>query len=235
MSAARSFVRKADPYRDLAVIDARAPRFNQTAVALVSLTALLTGWWPLLGLMGAQLLIGLTFGRQYCLPCLFYFELVQPRFGEGPLEDARAPRFANVLGAIFLGSAATAYALGFEAIGFGLGAIVAALASLAVVSGICVGCEVYRLVARLRGVRGGAIDRIDLEQLGGIGGDRLVVLFTHPLCTDCQRVEPELAARGTLLKVDVSKKRELAQKYGVTFVPLAFEVSADGTVVSRLH
>ena len=36
-------LRRADPYRDLAVIDARAPRFNQAVVGLLSLAAVLTG------------------------------------------------------------------------------------------------------------------------------------------------------------------------------------------------
>ena len=75
--------RTADPYRDLDVIDSRAPRFNQATVGLLALVAVLTGWWPILGLLAAQLAVGLTFGRRYCLPCLAYFELVQPRFGEG--------------------------------------------------------------------------------------------------------------------------------------------------------
>lgn len=39
--------RTADPYRDLAVIDARAPRLNQFLTGLLALSALLTGAWPL--------------------------------------------------------------------------------------------------------------------------------------------------------------------------------------------
>ena len=97
--------RRADPYRDTDVIDARAPRFNQATVGILSLAAVVTGWWPLLALLGAQLIVGLVFGRRYCLPCLAYFELVQPRFGEGPLEDSRPPRFANIVGAAFLTAA----------------------------------------------------------------------------------------------------------------------------------
>src|SRR5919197_774460 len=97
--------RIADPYRDLDVIDARAPRFNQAVIGSLSLVAVLTGWWPILALLALQLAVGLRFGRRYCLPCLAYFELVQPRFGEGPLEDARAPRFANMVGVAVLGSA----------------------------------------------------------------------------------------------------------------------------------
>ena len=92
--------RLADPYRDLDVIDSRAPRFNQAVVGILSAVAVVTGWWWLLALLAAQLVVGLTFGRRYCLPCLAYFELVQPRFGEGQLEDARPPRFANMVGAI---------------------------------------------------------------------------------------------------------------------------------------
>ena len=79
--------RRADPYRDLDVIDSRAPRTNQAVVGAVSVLAVATGWWWLLALLALQLAVGLTFGRRYCLPCLAYFELIQPRFGEGPLED----------------------------------------------------------------------------------------------------------------------------------------------------
>ena len=68
--------RAADPYRDTSVIDARAPRFNQAVVGFVSVVAVTVGPWWLLALLAAQLAIGLTLGRRYCLPCLAYFELV---------------------------------------------------------------------------------------------------------------------------------------------------------------
>ena len=90
--------RTADPYLDLAVIDRRAPRFNQAVVGLLAVIATVTGFWPLLTLLAVQLAVGLTFGRRYCLPCVAYFTWVQPRFGEGPLEDARMPKFANQIG-----------------------------------------------------------------------------------------------------------------------------------------
>ena len=143
--------RLADPYRDLDVIDSRAPRFNQAVVGVLSLVAVATGWWLLLGLLAAQLAIGLTFGRRFCLPCLAYFELVQPRFGEGPLEDARPPRFANLVGAVVLGAASLAFWGGWEAAGTALGALVASLALLAAATGLCVGCEAYKLGYRLTG------------------------------------------------------------------------------------
>ncbi|TMB95450.1 MAG: DUF4395 domain-containing protein [Chloroflexi bacterium] len=185
--------RTADPWRDTDVIDSRAPRTNQAIVGTLSLIAFVTGWWPILGLLAAQLAIGLTFGRRYCLPCLLYFEVLQPRFGEGPIEDSRPPRFANVVGAIFLGSATIAYLVGQSAIGLVLGLLVAALALLAATTGLCVGCEIYRFAARLRGIRARRIDSVDLAELGASSaGGEVVVEFTHPLCTDCRSLEAEL-------------------------------------------
>src|SRR2546429_763586 len=145
--------RTADPYRDTDVIDARAPRTNQAIVGTLSLIAVLTGWWPILGVLAGQLAIGLAFGRRYCLPCLLYFEVLQPRIGEGPIEDSRPPRFANVVGAVVLSAATASYLSGLTVIGQGLGLIVAALALLAATTGLCVGCEIYRFSARLRGIR----------------------------------------------------------------------------------
>jgi hypothetical protein len=143
--------RAADPYRDLDVIDSRAPRFNQAVVGVLAALAVTTGWWWLLALLGAQLLVGLSFGRRFCLPCLAYFELVQPLVGEGPLEDARPPRFANMVGVVFLVAASVAYAAGLGVLGAVLGALVAALALLASATGFCAGCEAYKLGCRLRG------------------------------------------------------------------------------------
>jgi hypothetical protein len=143
--------RTADPYSDLDVIDSHAPRFNQATIGLLATLAVATGWWWLLGVLGAQLLLGLTLGRRFCLPCLAYFELVQPRFGEGTLEDARPPRFANLVGAAFLSAATVAYAGGLTTLGAVLGGIVAALALLAAATGFCTGCEAYKLGSFLVG------------------------------------------------------------------------------------
>jgi hypothetical protein len=143
--------RIADPWRDLDVIDSRAPRFNQAVIGLVSVLAIATGWWWLLALLAAQLLAGLTLGRQFCVTCLAYFELIQPRFGEGPLEDSRPPRAANVVGLAFLWVASLAYVAGADVVGEALGGIVAVLALLAAATGFCTGCEAYKLGRRLTG------------------------------------------------------------------------------------
>jgi len=143
--------RLAHPYHDLEVIDSRAPRFNQATIGILSALAVASGWWWLLGILGAQLIVGLTLGRRFCLPCLAYFELVQPRFGEGPVEDARPPRFANFVGAVFLTAATAGYAAGFEVVGVILGGLVAGLALLAAATGFCTGCEAYKLGSALVG------------------------------------------------------------------------------------
>jgi hypothetical protein len=221
--------------QDLSVIDVRAPRFNQTVVALGSAVAILTGAWPILALLGVQLAVSVLFGRKYCLPCVFYFKVVQPRLGPGPVEDSRAPRFANVLGVIFLLSASIAYATGLPAVGASLGGLVAGLATLAATTGLCVGCEVYRLIAKLRGVRGDAIEKVDLDALGSYHQAGAVVFFTHPLCSDCQVLGRELEEKGAaVVRVDVSKRKDLAKKYGVSVVPLAVSVDGSGRVTGRV-
>ena len=143
--------RLADPYRDTAVIDSRAPRFNQAVIGVLSLVAVATGWWWLLALLALQLAVGLLVGRRWCLQCLVYFELIQPRFGEGKLEDSRPPRAANMVGLAVLGAASVAYGLGAPILGAALGLLVAALALLAAATGFCTGCEAYKLLCRVTG------------------------------------------------------------------------------------
>jgi hypothetical protein len=145
--------RSADPYRDTDVIDSRAPRTNQAVIGSLALLAFLFDLPWLVALLALQLAVGLTFGRRFCLPCVLYFELIQPRFGEGRIEDSRPPRFANMVGVVFLGAATLAFALGAATVGWALALIVSALALLAATSGICVGCEMYLWLARLRGLR----------------------------------------------------------------------------------
>jgi hypothetical protein len=226
--------RRAHPYRDLDVIDARAPRFNQAAIGALALVAVFTGWWPLLGLLALQFALGLTLGRRWCLPCLAYFELVQPRIGEGELEDARAPRFANMMGFAVLTAATAAHAAGLPVLGTVLAVLVSALALLAAVTGFCTGCEIYRLGARLRGVGHGELRRIDPADVG-LTANGAIVEFTHPLCSECLTLERELRETGRdVVTVDVRTRPDLARKYGIGIVPTAVAVDAAGTVTARL-
>lgn len=221
--------RSADPYHDLDVIDSRAPRATQATIGALSLLAFMIDWWPLLAILAAQLFVGLRFGRRYCLPCLTYFQVIQPRFGEGPIEDSRPPRFANQVGLVVLGAASVAHLVGLEVVGWVLGLLVAALALLAATTGFCVGCELYKRGARLRGTYGHTLEEIDLADLGTDLEEPATVLFTHPLCTDCHQVERELRRRNTrLIGIDVRDRPDLARKYGISVVPTVVSVEPDG-------
>jgi Domain of unknown function (DUF4395) len=228
--------RTAHPYRDTDVIDVRAPRFNQATIGVLSVVALLTGWWWILGALAAQLALGLAFGRQFCLPCVFYFEVVQPRIGEGEIEDARPPRFANIMGAVVLTVATLSYAVGWTALGWSLAAAVAGLALLAATTGLCVGCEIYRFVARMRGVRPGRVVAIEWDELGGRGDQPTVVQFTHPLCSGCREMTARLVGQGRPVReIDVSKRPDLARKYHIAVVPMAINVAPDGRVLETIR
>ena len=225
--------RTAHPYEDTDVIDARAPRTNQAVIGVLSLLAFFLDveWLP--AVLAAQLAIGLTLGRRFCLPCLLYFEVIQPRLGEGPIEDSRPPRFANMVGVAFLGGATVAFLAGVPALGWTLTLIVAALALLAAATGLCMGCEAYKLSARLRGIAARNVARIDPGDvpLDGAG----VVQFTHPLCSECLEWERRLESEGRPhAAIDVSRDPDLARKYGVAVVPTVVAVAGDGTVLERL-
>jgi Domain of unknown function (DUF4395) len=207
-------------------------------VGLVALAGVLSGQWWILALMALQLALGLTLGRRWCLACVAYFELIQPRFGEGPLEDSRPPRFANLMGVVVLGAAAVAYLAGVWILGTVLGLLVAALALLSAATGFCTGCQIYRLAARLRGLGAGGrqIARIEPADVAETGlGPDTVVEFTHPLCSECHALERRLREQGrTVVTVDVRRRPDLARKYGIGVVPTAVAVDAAGTVLGRL-
>jgi hypothetical protein len=115
--------------------------------------------------------------------------------------------------------------------------MVAALALLAAVTGLCVGCELYRIGARLRGIRTSRFERVELADLGYAGGlgSEIVVAFGHPLCSDCTELEATLRRDGRpVLSVDVRARPDLARRYGIALVPTAVAVAPDGRVLGRL-
>jgi hypothetical protein len=220
-------MRTVDPYRDLDVIDAHGPRTNQAVVGSLSLVALLAGLEWIVALLALQLAVGLTFGRRYCLPCLLWFEVLQPRLGEGPIEDAAPPRFANMVGLGFLGAATLAFLAGAPTAGWVLTGIVAALALLAAITGFCAGCEMYRLIARVRGVRSGRLERIDPADAGGAR----TVLFKTRYCRSCAAWERALGERARAIAVD--ERPELARRYGIASTPVVVALAEDGRVLAR--
>jgi hypothetical protein len=226
----------ADPFRDTDVIDERAPRTNQTVVALTTIAGIAFGWPLVWALMAAQLGLGLTLGRRYCIPCLLYFKLIQPRIGEGRLEDSRPPRLANQMGFVFLSAAAGSWWLGAESLGLILAVMVAGLATLAATTGFCAGCEIYKLQAHFRGISERHHDSIDPSDLVGLNGHpRTMVQFTHPMCSECHEWDERLEqGPEPRIAIDVRERPDLARKYGIAVVPTVVAVDGAGTVLERL-
>ena len=135
-------------------IDPRGPRFNQAVLTVALLGAFLLDARVVVPVFAVVLLLGAAFGPRYGPFLRLYAEVIKPRLAPpADLEDPRPPRFAAAVGVVFLTAATVAFTAGDTAVGWTLALIVAALAGLAAVTGICVGCEIYVLLARRRGVR----------------------------------------------------------------------------------
>lgn len=134
----------AHPYDDVTVIDRRAPRTNQVIVGSVAAIALATGAWWLVTLLAVQLAAAIWLGRKWCLACRLYFGLIQPRLGEGPLEDARPPKFANRIALTFTTTATILFLAGLSTAGWAVTGVLAAVALFSGISGFCIGCAVHR-------------------------------------------------------------------------------------------
>lgn len=129
-------------------VDVNVPRFNQALVAILTGIAFLVQWWPLVTLVAVVLGATRFLGPRFGIFTQAYLRWVRPRLG-GPLEteSSAPPRFAQLLGVIFLGAASALFVFGFGAAGWTLTLAVTALAALAATTRICVGCMIYELFA----------------------------------------------------------------------------------------
>ncbi len=135
-------------------IDPRGPRFNQAVLTVGLVVGFLADVEAVVPAFAAVLFAGAAFGPRYGPFLRLYADLIRPRLAPPEeLEDPRPPRFAAAIGVAFLSAATLAFALGASGVAWILALTVAALAGLAAVTGICVGCEIYLLLARRRGTR----------------------------------------------------------------------------------
>lgn len=131
-------------------IDPRGPRFNQAVLSIGLLAAFLIDARWVVPVLGACLALGAAFGPAYGPFLRFYAKVIRPRLAPPKeVEDPRPPRFAATVGTFFLLAASIAFASGAATLGWGLALIVAALAGLAAITEICIGCEIYLAVAPL--------------------------------------------------------------------------------------
>ena len=136
-------------------IDPRGPRFGAALTAVLLVAVILLDRVPatvLATLVAAMFALGAMRGPQNTVQGLIFRRLVRPRLAPPTvLEDARPPRFAQLVGLFITG-------LGVLLGLFGVPAAVPVAAALALIAavlnsafGLCLGCELYLLGLRLRG------------------------------------------------------------------------------------
>lgn len=131
-------------------VDVNVPRFNQGTVAVLTAVAFVFQLDWLVATAFAILAVSWLLGPRFAPLTQLYVRLIRPRIGPPTeFEPAAPPRFAQLIGSVFLGASTVAFALGLTAVGWTLSLVVTALAALAAVTRICVGCIVYeKAVAR---------------------------------------------------------------------------------------
>ncbi|HSW42296.1 MAG TPA: DUF4395 domain-containing protein [Patescibacteria group bacterium] len=128
-------------------IDPRGQRFGAGVSAAVLALAFVLGLPWLALLVGVNLAVSAAFGTRLFLPGRAW-PAVRGLLRLGPpaeLEHEYPPRFAQALGATFIGLGAIAFAAGATPIGWLLVGAVGALQVLLAATGICVGCRLYFL------------------------------------------------------------------------------------------
>lgn len=128
-------------------IDPRGQRFGAgvSAVALGVAFVLNAPW--LAALVGLNLGVSAAFGTRLFVPGRAW-RPVRSALRLGPPKETEheyPPRFAQALGATFLGLAALAFLAGIVPVGWLLVGAVAGLQTLLAITGICVGCRLYFL------------------------------------------------------------------------------------------
>ena len=137
--------------KQVVLIDARGPRYSAAITTTVLALALITQSNFLIGFQLVVFLSAVIFGLKRSIYGLIYRNLIQPRLsGPVPSENEAAPRFAQLIGALFafvalLGGVTGNTGVFLVATSFALGA-----AFLNAAFGFCLGCQVYLRLVRVR-------------------------------------------------------------------------------------
>lgn len=145
--------------------------------------------------------------------------------------EPRAPvRFSQGLAVIFLGLACLSFLAGLPVVGWVLAGAVAALALLASIFGVCVGCHLYRLLPR-----GKAPDDDVRSLLSLSGSGPWVVVLTAPGCSRCGPVVDAVSEKSDGAATIVDLVREpAARALPVKSVPAVLRVGVDGAISETL-
>ena len=131
-------------------LDPRGPRFSAGLTSILFIVVLLTGGGWLALFQALVFAIG-TYDPRKTPWGLIYRFLVAPRLGPPTeREDAAPVRFAQAVGLAFTVVAVVGYLSGATVLGLAASGFALAAAFLNAVFGLCLGCEAYLLIARIR-------------------------------------------------------------------------------------
>ena len=132
-------------------IDARGPRYSAAITTTVLALALITESNYLIGFQFAVFLSAVIFGLRRSIYGLVYRNLIQPRLsGPVPSENEAAPRFAQLIGALFAFVALLGGVTGNTAVFLTATSFALVAAFLNAVFGFCLGCQMYLLIVRFK-------------------------------------------------------------------------------------
>jgi|SRR5215469_3995679 len=132
-------------------IDPRGPRFGALITMAMFTAVLITGNVWVLSAQAAAFAAGAFLGLPRSPYGLLYSWLVRPRLGPpGELEAAAPPRFAQALGLAISLVGIVGYASGLTPLGMAAAAAGLLAAVLNGVFGLCLGCEMYLIIKRIR-------------------------------------------------------------------------------------
>ncbi len=95
--------------------------------------------------------LAVVLGLQASPYSIFFRSVIRPRLGAPTqTEDSRPPRFAQLVGLLFTTGALLAFVLGATTVGLVLTAFALVAALLNATVGLCLGCEMYLALRRLR-------------------------------------------------------------------------------------
>jgi hypothetical protein len=200
------------------------PRFAQAITGVLCLEAILFGTPVAVVVALVLALLNLLLPRWS--PVAWAFRRIAPPTGD--LEPVAPVRFAQWMAAAFLALALVLLAVGADLAGWIVVGLVAAIALFSAISGICVGCEIYRLLL----VRRGGAPADVREDLGLTGDGPWLVVLTAPGCARCEPVARDLERVAGDREVHRVSLREhpRAGSLPVRSVPAALAVARDGTL-----
>lgn len=138
-------------------VDPRGLRFAAGITAFILAVALVAPIQVAVGLLALQSIVFAlgAFGSLQRAPYgLLFAKAVRPRIGApAELEDARPPRFAQLVGLIFTVVALAGFLTGAAAIGYVATAFALIAALLNASVGFCLGCEMFLALRRFAPVK----------------------------------------------------------------------------------